>query len=194
MSTKDKELQEAISELCHATIKILKLTNGDIPEELRQYGVLSKIKEIIGLMEEQGESTVSGQTPAAETEPLKPRTVPEHPVLKEDVQERYAYRTSVGDDGAYCWDFTVDSIEGNAFKLYIHSDDSVEFEVLTMKLTDMPNEWELERETYNPAVVTIDGDPSGQATLKGTARGTGTYDRVLGRVTIVEPCKAEFVL
>lgn len=194
MDTKDKKLQEAIGELCQATIKILRLTNGNIPDELKLYGMMSKIREAIGLMDDQGESMpVPAPAPKPEPQTAPTSTAPQAP-QEENIKVRYAYRAYDNGEGDICWDYVDDQADGNAFKLYIHNDNnSVEFEVIAKKMSDMLDEWEMERETYNPSVVSIEGEPSDQATLQSTARGKGIYNSSIDTVTIVEPCKAKFV-
>ena len=194
----NQELQEALYELCQATMKVMRIAyNGTIPAELVSDSVRTTLQHLVNITDNVGipnQPAINKSTGANEHEH---NTVPTQPVVAEPVvntkqiqEVLYGYNP-INRGGVYMWTRLSPDADEQRYKVTKYTDGTADFELIKLSGEALHSVWMSKSDSIPSSVVSVNGNgvPTDGSSLVTIEPGKG---KVQGRTVIVEsPCITE---
>ena len=194
----NQELQEALYELCQATMKVMRIAyNGTIPAELVSASVRTTLQHLVNITDNVGipnQPAINESTGANvhehNTAPIQP-VVAEPVVNTKQIQEVVYGYNPINREGVYMWPRLSPDADGQRYMVTKYTDGTAEFELIKLSGEDLHSVWMSKSDSIPSSVVSVNGNgaPTDGSSLVTIQPGKG---KVQGRTVIVEsPCITE---
>lgn len=194
----NQELQEALYELCQATVKVMRIAyNGTIPAELVSASVRTTLQHLVNITENVGIPNQPAINESTGANVHEHNTVPTQPVVAEPVvntkqiQEVVYGYNPINREGVYMWPRLSPDADGQRYMVTKYTDGTAEFELIKLSGEDLHSVWMSKIDSIPSSVVSVNGNgaPTDGSSLVTIVPGKG---KVKGRTVIVEsPCITE---
>ena len=194
----NQELQEALYELCQATVKVMRIAyNGTIPAELVSDSVRTTLQHLVNITENVGIPNQPAINESTGANVHEHNTVPTQPVVAEPVvntkqiQEVVYGYNPINREGVYMWPRLSPDADGQRYMVTKYTDGTAEFELIKLSGEDLHSVWMSKIDSIPSSVVSVNGNgaPTDGSSLVTIVPGKG---KVKGRTVIVDsPCITE---
>ena len=194
----NQELQEALYELCQATMKVMRIAyNGTIPAELVSASVRTTLQHLVNITDNVGipnQPAINVSTGANvhehNTAPIQP-VVAEPVVNTKQIQEVVYGFNPINRGGVYMWTRLSPDDNEQRYKVTKYTDGTADFELIKLSGEALHSVWMSKGDSIPSSVVSVNGNgaPTDGSSLVTIQPGKG---KVQGRTVIVEsPCITE---
>ena len=194
----NQELQEALYELCQATVKVMRIAyNGTIPAELVSASVRTTLQHLVNITENVGIPNQPAINESTGANVYEHNTVPTQPVVAQPVENTkqiqevvYGYNP-INREGVYMWPRLSPDADGQRYMVTKYTDGTAEFELIKLSGEVLHSVWMSKSDSIPSSVVSVNGNgaPTDGSSLVTIVPGKG---KVKGRTVIVEsPCITE---
>ena len=194
----NQELQEALYELCQATVKVMRIAyNGTIPAELVSASVRTTLQHLVNITDNVGIPNQPAINESTGANVHEHNTVPTQPVVAEPVvntkqiQEVVYGYNPINREGVYMWPRLSPDADDQRYKVTKYTDGTAEFELIKLSGEVLNSVWMSKSDSIPSSVVSVNGNgaPTDGSSLVTIVPGKG---KVKGRTVIVEsPCITE---
>ncbi len=194
----NQELQEALYELCQATVKVMRIAyNGTIPAELVSASVRTTLQHLVNITDNVGIPNQPAINESTVANVHEHNMVPTQPVVAEPVENTkqiqevvYGYNP-INREGVYMWPRLSPDADEQRYKVTKYTDGTADFELIKLSGEDLHFVWMSKSDSIPSSVVSVNGNgaPTDGSSLVTIVPGKG---KVKGRTVIVEsPCITE---
>ena len=192
----NQELQEALYELCQATMKVMRIAyNGTIPAELVSDSVRTTLQHLVNITDNVGNPNqpVSTESTGANVQNTAPTqtVVTETVINTKQVQEVVYGFNPINRGGVYMWTRLSPDADEQRYKVTKYTDGTADFELIKLSGEALHSVWMSKSDSIPSSVVSVNGNgaPTDGSSLVTIVPGKG---KVKGRTVIVEsPCITE---
>ena len=194
----NQELQEALYELCQATMKVMRIAyNGTIPAELVSDSVRTTLQHLVNITDNVGIPNQPAIYESTGANVHEHNTVPTQPVVAEPVVKTkqiqdvvYGFNP-INRGGVYMWTRLSPDADEQRYKVTKYTDGTADFELIKLSGEALHSVWMSKSDSIPSSVVSVNGNgaPTDGSSLVTIEPGKG---KVQGRTVIVEsPCITE---
>ena len=194
----NQELQEALYELCQATMKVMRIAyNGTIPAELVSASVRTTLQHLVNITDNVGIPNQPAINESTGANVHEHNTAPTQPVVAEPVvntkhiQEVVYGFNPINRGGVYMWTRLSPDADEQRYKVTKYKDGTADFELIKLSGEALHSVWMSKSDSIPSSVVSVNGNgaPTDGSSLVTIKPGKG---KVQGRTVIVEsPCITE---
>lgn len=194
----NQELQEALYELCQATMKVMRIAyNGTIPAELVSASVRTTLQHLVNITDNVGIPNQPAINESTRANVHEHNTAPTQPVVAEPVvntkhiQEVVYGFNPINRGGVYMWTRLSPDADEQRYKVTKYKDGTADFELIKLSGEALHSVWMSKSDSIPSSVVSVNGNgaPTDGSSLVTIKPGKG---KIQGRTVIVEsPCITE---